>query len=91
MNSIQRNTALREAGYNATVIAQAMEKNKSTVSAVISGKGISLPIAKTVALILNVPVEEAFEDIEQYQPEYSPAKVKAAKVAELKQRLDMAS
>lgn len=91
MNSTQRNTALKERGYSAVLIAQAMDRNKTTVSSVISGKGISKPIAQAVALILELPLEEVFEDIQQYQPGYSPSRVKAAKVEELKQRLAMAS
>lgn len=90
MNQSQINTALRSSGYSAALIAKAMNKTTSSVTTVISRKSISKPIATAIATILKKPVEVVFNDVPQYQPNYSRANAKAEKVEELKLLLTIA-
>jgi len=84
MNQTQINTALKSNGYSATLIAKAMNKTTASVTTVISRKSISKPIATAIATILQKPVEVVFDDVPQYQPNYSRANAKAEKVKKLK-------
>jgi len=64
-----------------TLAAEVLEKSPSSVSQVINGDCISLPIAKGIAKILKCHVWEAFPKTPQYQPNYSLKKVNAKKRA----------
>ncbi|MCF2910776.1 helix-turn-helix domain-containing protein [Pseudoalteromonas sp. DL2-H2.2] len=95
MNADQRKQAIQKKGYTLKQVADALGKSLSTVSNVIHGRHVSSPIAKSLAAIVDQPVEVFFSDCESYLNPTSPSVVRGsareAKVAELRQLIAAAS
>lgn len=71
--------------------AEALGKSKSTVSQVISGTCVSLPVATSIAKLIGVPIHIIWPNIPNYQPGFNAnalrAKQRAAETALIKQQL----
>lgn len=81
------NTKLAAKGYTATLIAEALSVKPASVSAVINEVSDSKRIAKAVATVLDLPIEEVFPNKPQYHDGYSRKAIRQQKVISLRQQL----
>lgn len=91
MNSTQINAKIKLKGYTSSLISEALNLTPSFVSSVIAGKQKSKRVAIAVAKVIDASIEEAFPNIVEYHPGYKKSDERAAKVAEIRAHLSMAS